>query len=41
MADDQDIVVAIDEEPAADSQKGKKRKEKKRVWKDWKVESCP
>ena len=40
MADDQDlVVVAIDEEPSADSQKGKKRKEKKRVWKDWEVET--
>lgn len=43
MADDhqdQDIVVvAIDEEPAANTQKGKKRKEKKRVWKDWEVET--
>ena len=42
MADDQGIaVVSIDEELAADSQKGKKRKEKERVWKDWEVESSP
>ena len=41
MAEDQDlVVVAIDEEPAADSQKGKKkRKEKKRFWKDWEAET--
>jgi len=40
MADDQDlVVVSLDEEAAADSQKGKKRKEKKRIWKDWEVET--
>ena len=33
------MVVSLDEEAAADSQKGKKRKEKKGIWKDWEVET--